>query len=344
MKQELNIFDDMPPFSSDEMNDVILPLSSSINDDVFDADFFESIVEKPTADEPVDEMEFEPRIVQVTNFQEDSNFDAETLANLKQATQSDDEMESEDEIPYEVKYACEASLFTRNALQADIQRETSAKLEPEDPQDFSSDNKIELMSAYEEHEIFTRLKKLLSSTHSNGVDEPAWVRRYYRKLCVRNIQRSAGQKVFNLDNYLDSQSFSGTRATENVILDRFHHLLVESDAGGNLMQHARLAGSVQSDFFASPYTGRVLHPFIFRNDYCVPPWVKLMCELQYEVNGELASRASVDYSYVRPQHIAAVNALLQRMFWPGIDSENASRQSQSGKITLFSSYFQCPNV
>lgn len=46
-----------------------------------------------------------------------------------------------------------------------------------------------------------------------------------------------------------------------------------------------------------------------------------MCELQYKVNGTMPTRSTIDYCYVRPHHIAAVNALLQKKFWPGIDSE-----------------------
>lgn len=46
-----------------------------------------------------------------------------------------------------------------------------------------------------------------------------------------------------------------------------------------------------------------------------------MSELQYAVNDEIPERSSIDFCYVRPQHIAAVNGLLQRMFWPGIDSK-----------------------
>lgn len=46
-----------------------------------------------------------------------------------------------------------------------------------------------------------------------------------------------------------------------------------------------------------------------------------MCELQYAVNGVVPSRASIDYCYVRPHHIAAVNSLLQNNFWQGIDSK-----------------------
>ena len=50
-----------------------------------------------------------------------------------------------------------------------------------------------------------------------------------------------------------------------------------------------------------------------------------MCELQYKVNGIPPSRAPIDYCYVRPNHIAAVNALLQTVFWPGIDSKSSKQ-------------------
>lgn len=46
-----------------------------------------------------------------------------------------------------------------------------------------------------------------------------------------------------------------------------------------------------------------------------------MCELQYKVNNKYPSRAPIDFCYVRPNHIAAVNSLLQTEFWPGIDSK-----------------------
>lgn len=46
-----------------------------------------------------------------------------------------------------------------------------------------------------------------------------------------------------------------------------------------------------------------------------------MLELQHHVNKEMPCRATIDFCYVRPYHIAAVNGLLQQIFWPGIDSE-----------------------
>lgn len=50
-----------------------------------------------------------------------------------------------------------------------------------------------------------------------------------------------------------------------------------------------------------------------------------MCELQFRVNGCPPTRAPIDFCYVRPNHIPAVNALLQTVFWPGIDSKFKNR-------------------
>lgn len=45
-----------------------------------------------------------------------------------------------------------------------------------------------------------------------------------------------------------------------------------------------------------------------------------MCELQLTVNNRPPTRASIDFCYIRQNHVAAVNSLLQNDFWPGIDS------------------------
>lgn len=278
---------------------------------------------------------FEPRIVQVTNFQEDNSSQLTDFPmTIKTEVQSEDEDETSDDEPYETKYACEKSLFnpSRYDTTAPVAKQPweidmANDLEEENTDDFAGDQNIELLNEYEENETYRRLKAIISSPHSDRIEIPAWVRRYYRKLCVRKLQRSLGKPVFNLDNYQKHQLTEAKPKFGALVLDRFHQLI---SASGNFSTgnrenastfHARLAGSSVHELFMSPHTGRILHPFIYRNDTCVPVWVRLMCELQYEVNGEMPSRSSIDFCYVRPQHIAAVNALLQRMFWPGIDSE-----------------------
>lgn len=319
---EHNILDEMPKLTAEDVNNALIPPLDSINENIFDEKFFNSLNENMSNMEEFSEnSEFTPRVIQVTNFQEDSNIDIEPSINIKTEIQSESE---DDDIPYEIKYACEKSLFTKNASTSlyPWEKDLKNKFVERDNQDFSSEKEIGLMGEYDEHQMYVRLKKILNSSYNKELEIPHWIRRFYRKLCVRKAQRNIGRKVFNLDKYLDCKSFIIKPDVDNSILDRFHHLLSSNKANENLIQNSRLAGTSQCDFFVSPYTERVLHPFIYRNDSCVPPWVKLMCELQYEVNGEWPSRASIDYCYVRPQHIAAVNALLQRMFWPGIDSKN----------------------
>lgn len=46
-----------------------------------------------------------------------------------------------------------------------------------------------------------------------------------------------------------------------------------------------------------------------------------MCELQLTVNNSAPTRTTIDFCYIRPNHIGAVNTLLQSAFWPGIDSK-----------------------
>lgn len=349
----------MPILSAQDVNSIIPSYSGAIESDTWperllELDYDMNLPSELLAD---DEMNFfEPRIVQVTNFQEDSTIQPNDYPiTIKTEVQSEDEEEACGDEPYEIKYACEKSLFNSSApltVKQPWEIDMANDLEEENTDDFAGDQNIELLNEYEENETYRRLKVCLSSAQNNRIETPAWVRRYYRKLCVRRLQRSLGKPVFNLDNYQKQKLIKTKPKTGELVLDRFHQLISGSGnfSTGNqensLTFHARLAGSSVHDRFMSPHTGRILHPFIYRNDTCVPVWVKLMCELQYEVNGEMPSRASIDYAYVRPQHIAAVNALLQRMFWPGIDSKFIFLKPLSNDYFMIFSLFilQCLNA
>lgn len=323
-----NLLDEMPilpTLTSEEINSVI-PSFTTINDNDFLDNLFDC---KPKIDLPIEEDEFsEPTILQVKNYQEPTENESPN-PEIKQEIPSDIEMqddEDEEELPYEEKYTCEKSLFKSKppAEKYPWQIDFESGLETDD--DFVGDKCIELIGEYEESEIYKRLKTIFEAEKSQLIEIPSWIRRHYRKLCVRKMQRSLGLPVFNVDKFNKSGIQMSNQISQPAVLDRFHHLISGSGdfSSGKRIDNtfmARLAGSCTYDLFISPHTERILHPFIYRNDTCVPPWVKLMCELQYEVNGTIPSRASVDFCYVRPQHIAAVNGLLQRMFWPGIDSK-----------------------
>lgn len=269
-----------------------------------------------------------PSTVQVTNFQESENVaPGFTVASIKKEFNANENVEHsvemvEAEIPYDVKYKCEKSLFKVSTSSTKSQPWEVESIEGIPMiQDFSGDKNIEIMSEYEEIDMYQRLRNILTiAEQTKQINIPFWIRRYYRKLCVRRAQRGLSKSVFDLDHFNNSKIHGRYPNERAPILDRFHQLITCSGAEQARTLYARLSGVCHYEMFVSPHTGRVLHPLIHRNNQCLPQWVKLMCELQYVVNEKMPSRASVDYCYVRPQHIAAVNALLQRMFWPGIDS------------------------
>lgn len=351
-----NLLDEMPTLptlTSEEINSVI-PSFTTNND----MDLLENLFDcKPKVVLPIDEDEFsEVRILEVKNYQDDTTDAADgiqsTTIKLETPhdinTQMDDDDNEFEEIPYEERYVCEKSLFNRKIppekypWEIDFATEASSADEAAVDDDGQSNNNdddfiggksIELIGEYEENETYKRLKAIFDAAELQPIAIPSWIRRHYRKLCVRRIQRSIGLPVFNVDKFSRKEFNAGntggdgsSATTASAILDRFHDLISASGnfaSGGKVNDSfmARLAGACQYDFFISPHTERVLHPFIYRNSNCVPPWVQLMCELKYVVNDKIPHRASIDYCYLRPQHIAAVNGLLQRMFWPGIDSK-----------------------
>lgn len=331
-----NLLDEMPSLptlTSEEINSVI-PSFTTSNDN----DLLENLFEiKPKIELPIDENEFsEVRVLQVKNYQEPELNNSIQL-NIKQEIPSDIDMQDDDDddddkdqetIPYEEKYVCKKSLFTRKSSTEMYPWEIDMEIELKNDgvNDSSDDKSIQLIGEYEENEIYKRLKIIFDASENKSIDIPLWIRRHYRKLCVRKMQRNLGLPVFNIDRFNKLTFQADDELPARAVLDRFHQLISASgdfSSGRNINDTfmSRLAGSCHYDLFISPHTERVLHPFIHRNTSTMPPWVKLMCELQYEVNGTMPSRSSIDYCYLRPQHIAAVNGLLQCMFWPGIDSK-----------------------
>lgn len=80
----------------------------------------------------------------------------------------------------------------------------------------------------------------------------------------------------------------------------------------------RLVSSHEFLPFISPYSGKLLKPYIWRDLETVSPWSRLMNEIKSKQN-EKTENSPLDYCYVRPQHIASINSLCEHFFWPGID-------------------------
>ena len=88
----------------------------------------------------------------------------------------------------------------------------------------------------------------------------------------------------------------------------------------------RLMGGLRKEMILSPYSGIYLKPYIRRDCETSPAGLRLMAEVQMKANEKngayvLPPRAPIDYTYVQPEHIPAINSLCNNFFWSGIDRE-----------------------
>ncbi|KYM93696.1 PREDICTED: cysteine-rich protein 2-binding protein [Cyphomyrmex costatus] len=174
-----------------------------------------------------------------------------------------------------------------------------------------NNEKISRMTHQEEVYLLQKISK------TNLDEAPPAVRRLYRKLAVRKTKREYGLPLLDVDCFgSKSGAFVTPSRNNDRVLDRFFN-----DDLGCIFEH-RLQGYNEPTSVHSPYTNRLLKPFIRRDTSCQPLWLKVMEELSTKVNKDdpqWKPRASIDYSYIRPQHIPAINSLCCQFFWPGID-------------------------
>ncbi|XP_017016547.1 cysteine-rich protein 2-binding protein [Drosophila kikkawai] len=280
-----------------------------------------------------EEQDYKPRIVQITNFQaqepnvnvKDEPMEEEMEEDIGDAGQADDQDT--------LIEPCQPSGFKRQP-----RRNWPWLQVTQESDDLSSTGgNLELMSVYEEQKLYQRLHRICSLEQECQITIPAYVRRLYRKLCLRKWKREHNRPIFNLDDHIDPLARARLKMQghhQSQILDRYQ-LLAHSRQDARSSFHARLAGCTQYELFESPYSQRVLHPFIFRSETMVPPWLKLMCELQHRVSGLHPTRATIDFCFVRPQHIPAVNALLQSSFWPNIDVSECLSYPDYSVVALY---------
>lgn len=78
------------------------------------------------------------------------------------------------------------------------------------------------MSEYEEIELLLKLRKIFSIEEKCQINIPAYVRRFYRKLCVREWKREHGKPLFNLDDQINGRSSELlTNEAKAQIIDRY---------------------------------------------------------------------------------------------------------------------------
>lgn len=149
-----------------------------------------------------------------------------------------------------------------------------------------------------------------------------------------------------------SQSLSGKHAYHHPalrdvnVLDRFFNFpqhLSNNDELANKSVHVRLVGNSEDTFcsrsITSPYTARVLKPYIRRDFQSLPRKLKLSEEIRQHKRttqrSDTATKYPIDYCYVQPDHLPAVNALCSEFFWPGIEMTEALHYPEFSCVVLY---------
>lgn len=106
------------------------------------------------------------------------------------------------------------------------------------------------------------------------------------------------------------------------------------------------AGRSHCESFRSPYTQRLLKPYIFRDlkpDY---PMIKLLqeihshalsaaCRMAEEEGGLRYQALPVDLVYIRPQHVAVINSICRSFFWANIDLTDQLNYPEFSVVALY---------
>ncbi|XP_045474134.1 cysteine-rich protein 2-binding protein isoform X2 [Harmonia axyridis] len=102
----------------------------------------------------------------------------------------------------------------------------------------------------------------------------------------------------------------------------------------------KLLGTVRKEMILSPYSGMYLKPYIRRDVESFPTWLQMMAEIQLTVNKNdpsysLPPRGPLDFVYVLPEHIPAINCLCNQFFWPGIDLTETLQYPEFSCVVLY---------
>ncbi|XP_061684922.1 cysteine-rich protein 2-binding protein [Syngnathoides biaculeatus] len=184
--------------------------------------------------------------------------------------------------------------------------------------------------------------------------------RLRRKLMVRQAKRQRGLPLLDIDRALSlvggvygarpaagqeaggGQCGAGSRDLR--VLDRFQVSCParRGFAPPQLSFSCRLTGAdgALEQSIKSPYTSRLLKPYIRRDYESRPLRMRLLAEIRAhphrrEPGWTPEADAPLDYCYVRPNHIPSVNAMCQHSFWPGVDLSECLQYPDFSVVVLY---------
>ncbi|KAI5632058.1 acetyltransferase (GNAT) family domain-containing protein [Phthorimaea operculella] len=194
-------------------------------------------------------------------------------------------------------------------------------------------NLVEL-SEYEEIQLLKQVENLIPKV--KDPNKKAYLYRLKAKLALRRLKRHKHLPIFDIDKtvkLLGGYVPEDPKVKMNVerVLDRFQRSYLIDNLSGTIASTVHgtwLVSHIEPTTFRSAYSGTTLKPYIRRDQHSNPTWLQLTDELLRKTHKNVKNyqpppRATIDFSYVRPQHIAAVNNLCAQFFWPGIDVTEA---------------------
>ncbi|KAJ8925558.1 hypothetical protein NQ315_009398 [Exocentrus adspersus] len=211
----------------------------------------------------------------------------------------------------------------------------------------------------EDNTVFPDLKKTATQKTGNGskpkiiLPSIGGTSRKLMKLASSSVASSTDELTVDFDitdfqEQSQSQSYchkseSQSKVNYVKLLDPYCHYNTSlnniSRIKGQQMA-VKLTGGVRREQILSPYSALYLKPYIRRDSETTPMWLQLMAELQVVVNKNnsdyvLPPRAPIEYVYVQPEHIPAINSLCNQFFWPGIDLTEALQYPEFSCVVLY---------
>lgn len=308
------------------------------------------------------EMQEEEELGQGSNQEVDSERGTLESDSSEQEDGSDDEStddaasKSQGEEGSEASERAPASAMPKRKRRSRKRRRMSNDPPPSPPP------RLKRISVFEERELLQKLNA--TAEYQKLRPDLAQLR---RKLICNQTNREFGLPVFDLDNELEKVSrppanqnphesqytpfftklsVKAANVKETRDLDRFmmHEKETKSKARTYTTFHQRLVGFEDHELkpTVSPYTTRVLLPFIWRNYNPIkkPLKLKLLQEIQAyphrnDPSWEMPKAPPIDFCYVRPEHIPSVNALCREFFWPGIDLSECLQYPDFSCVVLY---------
>ncbi|XP_073413549.1 cysteine-rich protein 2-binding protein isoform X2 [Dendrobates tinctorius] len=218
------------------------------------------------------------------------------------------------------------------------------------------------ISLYEEKLLLKRLEACPSAV---AVTPEA--RRLRQKLLVRKAKRERGLPLFDLDQAVNAAlmlvggvygaregSVSRLVPTGPVyrttskdlrILDRYQTAVPATKgvchSAMRFLYRLGAAEDKHADLsIVSPYTARILKPFIRRDYETRPCRLQLLAQIRAyahrnDPSWEAEPQSPIDYSYVRPGHVPTINSICHEFFWPGIDVSECLQYPDFSVVVLY---------